>query len=65
MKKLRAVHLALPVSRWMVRRVVEQGQWVSEKRQTEMAVTHVQPFATKRVCIWDRLSSSKILPSQR
>ena len=39
-----AVHFILPVSFFMVKIVVAQGQCKSEKSITEMAVAAVQPF---------------------
>lgn len=39
-----AVHLRLPVSFFIVRSVVEHGQWQSEKSIMLTAVVHVQPF---------------------
>ena len=38
-----AVHLKLPVSFFIVRRVVEQGQWHRENSMTHRAVIAVQP----------------------
>ena len=43
----RAVHLRLPVSFFMVKIVVAQGQWNRENSITEIAVFIVQPFAIK------------------
>lgn len=43
-----SVHLRLPVSFFTVRRVVEQGQCIREKRRKEIAVISVQPFAVRR-----------------
>ena len=42
--KARAVHLRLPVSFFIVIRVVEQGQWKSIKITVQIAVKGVQPF---------------------
>ena len=39
----RKVHFRLPVSFFMVSRVVEQGQCMREKVMVQMAVTQVQP----------------------
>ncbi len=61
-RNARTVHLRLPVSFFMVRRVVEQGQCIREKSMVQIAVTQVQPFATNNVFISARLSSSKMLP---
>ena len=41
------VHIALPVSFFMVIRVVEQGEWKRARMIKHIAVTCVQPFATK------------------
>ena len=43
----RRVHFMLPVSFFMVIRVVEQGQCISEKRMKHIAVADVQPFAMR------------------
>ena len=42
-----AVHLRLPVSRWMVRQVVEQGQWKRQKIIRHRGVIAVQPWAAR------------------
>ena len=43
----RIVHLRLPVSFFIVIRVVEQGQWKRIKITVQMAVIGVHPFAVK------------------
>lgn len=43
----RAVHLRLPVSFFIVKSVVEQGQCISENRMKQSAVTDVHPFCVK------------------
>ena len=48
-KKEIPVHLRLWVSFFMVKHVVLQGQCISEKSITQIAVCHVQPFATRRL----------------
>ena len=45
-----AVHLKLCVSFLIVISVVEHGQWNMENSIVHSAVTHVQPFATSKVC---------------
>ena len=45
----RSVHFILPVSFFIVIRVVEQGQCISEKSITFTAVTGVQPLATNKL----------------
>ena len=45
-RKAAAVHFQLPVSLWMVRQVVEQGQCSREKSIVHTAVSHVHPLAT-------------------
>ncbi len=42
-----AVHFRLPVSLYMVRQVVEQGQWKRQKIIRQTGVTAVQPWAEK------------------
>ena len=44
-----AVHRMLPVSFFMVRQVVEQGQCIRENRIMETAVAHVQPWEVRRL----------------
>lgn len=46
--KASAAHLRLPVSFFIVIRVVEQGQWKREKLITHRAVTQLQPFSARR-----------------
>lgn len=50
-----AVHLILPVSFFMVKIVVAQGQWNSENNITDIAVYIVHPFAMKssRIAVID------------
>ena len=45
----RAVHFKLPVSFFMVRQVVEQGQWKRQKINMHRAVFKVQPLSVSRV----------------
>ena len=45
----RAVHFQLPVSLWMVMRVVEQGQCIREKSITLIAVTQVQKTSLRQI----------------
>ena len=47
-RKAMMVHLALPVSFFMVRQVVEQGQWNREKMAMQTAVFTVHPWVVKR-----------------
>ena len=54
----RAVHLRLPVSFFIVSRVVEHGQCISIKISTQRAVPAVQPFARKMLCISSRLTEA-------
>ena len=61
-KKEAKTHFQPPVSRWMVRRVVEQGQCISEKSMVQTAVTQVQPLATRSSFSCARLSNSRMLP---
>lgn len=44
----RNIHFVLFVSFRIVRQVVVQGQCIKEKRITQTAVIHVQPFSTRR-----------------
>lgn len=44
-----AVHFKLPVSFFMVRQVVEQGQWNREKTAMQTAVLTVHPLADSRL----------------
>jgi hypothetical protein len=44
-----AVHFRLPVSFFMVRQVVEQGQWKRQKISMHRAVFQVHPLAVSRV----------------
>ena len=48
-RKARAVHLRLPVSRRMVSRVVEQGQWSRVNSSILTALCQVQPLDCKTV----------------
>ena len=43
-----AVHFQLPLSFFIVRQVVEQGQCIRENTITHRAVTQVQPLSTSR-----------------
>ena len=61
----RAVHLALPVSLWMVMQVVEQGQCIREKSMVQTAVRQVQPWAMSRPRMAPRSGSSESVPSAR
>ena len=63
--KATKVHLTLPVSFFMVRRVVEQGQWNSENSMVFTAVNMVQPFSTKSSFISARDRVSEIVPWDR
>ena len=56
------VHFMLPVSFFMVKSVVEQGQWKREKRIVFMAVRVVQPFAKKSSFISTRERLSVTVP---
>ena len=47
-RKATAVHLRLPVSFFMVRQVVEQGQWKREKIAMQAAVLNVHPWEISR-----------------
>ena len=60
-----SAHLVLPVSFFMVRTVVEQGQCIRQNIITQIAVTAVQPFETNicRICSIDVTAS--ILPLER
>ena len=60
-----AVHLRLPVSFFIVRQVVEQGQCISENSITLTAVIHVQPLAISRFLSSARLDKSMMLPAAR
>ena len=42
-----AVHFQEPVSFFMVKRVVEQGQWNRQNRTMETAVCQVHPLAAR------------------
>ena len=44
-----AVHFQLPVSFFMVRQVVEQGQWNRQKTIMHSAVFQVHPWAVRRL----------------
>lgn len=56
------VHFRLWVSLQMVKRVVPQGQWFRVKIMVQMAVSQVQPLATRSSLRASRLSSSRIFP---
>ena len=56
------VHFQLPVSFFIVSRVVEQGQCMREKSMVLMAVSHVQPLFTNSAFRAARLSIDSILP---
>ena len=55
-----AVHLRLPVSFFIVRQVVDQGQWNRQKIAMESAVFTVQPWAASRLnsAAWSSISTS-------
>ena len=57
-----SVHLMLPVSCFIVSRVVEHGQCISENSIVQAAVSHVQPFATKSSRMASRFPISERLP---
>ena len=61
-KAARRVHFMLAVSFFTVRSVVEHGQWKSVKITKHIAVVSVQPFETKRVFKFCKLSKSVIVP---
>ena len=64
-KKPSSVHLMLPVSFFMERRVVEQGKWSREKSIVQMAVSQVHPLSINRVLRVERFSNSvKVLPER-
>ena len=65
MRKESSIHLTLPVSFRMVRSVVEQGQCMREKSMTLIAVTQVQPLATRSCRMESRFPSSSSVPSER
>lgn len=59
----RKVHLKLPVSFFMVKIVVAQGQWNNEKTRKFKAVIRVQPFSVKILPIEVISSIIGILPT--
>ena len=44
-----SVHFHDPVSRWMVRQVVAQGQWKSRNKMVQRAVCQAQPWESSSV----------------
>lgn len=61
----RRVHFRLPVSLWMVSRVVAQGQWNRVKMSVQAAVVVVQPWAARRAFRVIRLPGSVRLPCSK
>ena len=61
----RTVHFILPVSFFIVCRVVEQGQCITVKIMTLTAVTQVQPFEINNCFISKRLFISTRVPCDR
>ena len=57
-----AVHLRLPVSFFIVSRVVEHGQCISVKIIKQTAVRTLQPFDKKRARVSDKLPAPPIVP---
>lgn len=49
------VHLRLPVSFFMVRQVVAQGQCIRENSSMDTAVVQLQPFCSSSALSSDRL----------
>ena len=58
-----AVHLKLAVSFLMVKTVVAQGQWQSEKISIEIAVVISQPFKINNCCTFCKFISPLIIPA--
>ena len=61
-KQPRKAHFMLPVSFFMLIKVVEQGQCKREKIVVQMAVTQVHPFSTNNCFKVSKLLNSEIVP---
>ena len=59
------VHFKLPVSLWIVRQVVEHGQWNNENKIKHNAVFAVQPFAIKSAAKSERELVSTNVPTDK
>ena len=58
----KAVHFKLPVSFFIVIKVVEHGQCISENITIQMAVVMFQPLSVKSVLSCNKLSYSVNVP---